>query len=71
MEKEFTPEGIEKINSTFEGRQRLLRYVVGISDTKRKRFAKHNSFAEKILSKKDEMQAKKENLAWLKKAAEE
>lgn len=71
MEKEFTPEGIEKINSTFEGRQRLLRYVVGISDAKRKRFAKHNSFAEKILSKKDEMQAKKENLAWLKKAAEE
>lgn len=71
MEKEFTPEGIEKINSTFEGRQRLLRYVVGISDTKRKRFAKHSSFAEKILSKKDEMQAKKENLAWLKKAAEE
>ncbi len=71
MEKEFTPEGIEKINSTFEGRQRLLRYVVGISDTKRKKLAKHNSFAEKILSKKDEMQAKKENLAWLKKAAEE
>lgn len=71
LEKKFTPEGIKKIVSTEEGRTRLLRYVVGIEYVNPKSLSGNSSIMEKVSDIQKTVQAKKENLTWLKKAAEE
>lgn len=69
LEKKFTPDGICKITSTPEGRQRLLRYVIGIEYVNHHSLSGDMTLAEKLSDMQKTILAKKENMDWLMKAA--